>query len=270
MKLSKQQVALFQETVWQHYRQHSRDLPWRRTTDPYAIMVSEIMLQQTQVERVLPKYLAFLERFPYISSLAVAGLGDVLALWVGLGYNRRAKYLHAAAQIIVMDYAGQVPQDIQDLSLFPGIGKNTAAAIVAYAYNKPVVFVETNIRSVYMHHFFASQNDVHDKDISELVEQTLDTENPREWYWALMDYGTYLKKTHGNNIRQSRHYVRQSTFDGSRRQIRGKIIRLLTEKPHSLLELETTIADKRFMSVLADLLKEELIEQSGDRLSLKR
>jgi A/G-specific adenine glycosylase len=268
VRLSDSQIQTFQEIIRDSYRQYGRaDLPWRVPVadgcfDPYFIMVSELMLQQTQVPRVMPKYEAFLAQFPTVQALATTNLGGVLRAWQGLGYNRRAKFLWQAAQMVVEQ--GAFPATVPELVRLPGIGPNTAGAILAYAYNQPAVFVETNIRTVYIHHFFADRSDVADTEIRELLEQTLDREHPREFYWALMDYGTWLKATIGNLNTASRHYAKQSKFHGSRRQIRGQIIRLLGERPRTFAELETIVLDERLPTVLAELTAEGLIrEQRG-------
>jgi A/G-specific adenine glycosylase len=222
-------------------------------------MVSEIMLQQTQAARVIPKYQEFLTLFPTVQSLAAASLADVLKAWSGLGYNRRAKFLWQAAGQIKNTF----PDTLDDLVALPGVGVNTAGAILAYSFNQPVVFIETNIRSVYIHHFFEDRRDVHDTEILPIVKVTLDKEHPREWYWALMDYGVYIKNTVGNTSRNSKHYTKQSTFAGSKRQIRGQIIRLLTERPVSDEEIRNIISDTRLDEVLNDLTKEQLIRLDG-------
>lgn len=255
---------LFQETVWEYYQAHGRhDLPWRRRTDPYAVMVSELMLQQTQVGRVIPKYEQFMERFPDVKRLAAAPLGNVLRAWNGLGYNRRAKFLWQAARRIAEEHGGLFPGSAEELTALPGIGLNTAGAILAYAYNQPAVFLETNIRTVYIHHFFHDRTGVPDKDIAELVTTTLDREHPREWYWALMDYGAHLKKSIGNLNRHSANYAPQSAFEGSRRQVRGQVLRLLGEEPQTAAALGKHITDNRLPAVLDDLAKEGLITKQG-------
>lgn len=241
----------FVAAVWSFYEKNQRPMPWRSNTRPYYIVVSEIMLQQTQVDRVVPKFLAFVAKYNDFSPLAAAPLADVLTAWQGLGYNRRAKYLHQLAKTVVDDFSGALPSDIAALESLPGIGPATARSIAAFAFNQPVVFIETNIRSVYIHHFFADQTDVTDAQLLPLIEQTLDRENPREWYWALMDYGNYLKKTHPNPSRRSKHHAKQSAFEGSSRQKRGQIIAYLTAHPsatrHELAatpaELESLIND---------------------------
>jgi A/G-specific adenine glycosylase len=237
-------------------------MPWRQPDsqgefDPYAIMVSEIMLQQTQVSRVVPKYQEFIASFPTVSALAKASLGEVLKAWSGLGYNRRAQYLHQAAQQIG---DGPFPQTMEALVRLPGVGVNTAAAIMNYAYNQPTPFIETNIRTVYIHHYFNDQPEpVNDKQLLPLIEETIDWEHPREWFWALMDYGAHLKATIGNLSRFSQHYAKQSAFQGSRRQVRGQIIRLLTQTSHSYEQLCQQIDDPRLSDILVELTQEGLI-----------
>lgn len=258
-------TSVFCKIIWNYYEHHGRrDLLWRipesnGSFNPYKIMVSEIMLQQTQVSRVTPKFVAFLKAFPTLQELACAPLSEVLIQWNGLGYNRRAKFLWQAAAMLVSDYGGQFPETVEELQTLPGIGKNTAGAIAAYAFNKPVIYVETNVRTVYIHHFFHDRKDVADKEILELLEQTVDQDNAREFYWALMDYGTYLKQTVGNLNRRSKSYARQSPLEGSRRQIRGKVIKLLTTREYTLYELQELIHDERLESVLDDLGHEQLL-----------
>lgn len=270
--MTDEQRRVFQKTVWEFYRYNGRTgLPWRMpesSLDPYKIMVSEVMLQQTQVSRVIPKYAEFLTLFPNMQTLAAAPLASVLAVWNGLGYNRRAKFLWQAAQAIVQVHNGRVPAVPHELIELPGIGKNTAGAILAYAYNQPVTFIETNVRTVYIHHFFVDETDVSDALILELAQATLDLEHPREWYWALMDYGTHLKKTIGNMARSSKSYARQSAFEGSLRQVRGAVIRALTKQPHTQKELAAVVPDGRLAQVLQTLLQEKLIEQTGGRYHL--
>lgn len=257
---------VFREAVWAHYKKHGRQLPWREseqdgTFDPYKIMVSEVMLQQTQVPRVIPKYVSFLKRFPDAQSLAHATLSDVLREWSGLGYNRRAKFLHEAARRI--NYSG-APQSPEAFSQLQGIGFNTAAAICVYAYNQAHAFIETNIRTVFIHHFFPHESVVDDKKILRLVEETLDSENSREWYWALMDYGSYLKQTVGNASRKSKHYVKQTNFKGSRRELRAKVLRELLNGVRSEKELSKILDDERLPEVLTLLAKEGLITQKNN------
>src|ERR1700751_788981 len=141
------QIAAFKEFVWHFYEQNKRDFAWRHVDNPYFVVVSEIMLQQTQTQRVISKYEEFIAAFPDFKSLAAASLRDVLLVWQGLGYYRRARFLHQLAQIVVNEHGGALPQDQKVLQTLPGIGPNTAGSICAFAFNKPVVFIETNIRT---------------------------------------------------------------------------------------------------------------------------
>lgn len=269
-QLTRTQIGDFREILWGCFEAHRRDMPWRvpepdGNFDAYKILVSEMMLQQTQVARVVPKFTEFVAKFPALEDLAAASLGDVLKAWQGLGYNRRAKFLHAAAQALI---SKEAPWKREDLVVLTGIGPNTAGAILAYAYNQPVTFIETNIRTVFIHHFFQDQTGVSDADIRPLIEQTLDYNKPREWFWALMDYGAFLKSTVGNVNTSSKNYAKQSKFSGSRRQIRGHVIRLLADKAQTLAELQIQITDERLESVLADLCQEKLIHRAADRYQL--
>lgn len=264
-------VRSFQELILQKGRELYRDMPWRANTDPYFVLVSELMLQQTQVDRVLSKFNQFMMTFPTIGTLAKASLGEVLTVWSGLGYNRRAKYLHEAARKTLGDYGGELPETLEGLVSLPGVGPNTAGAILAYSFNQPVVFIETNIRSVYFHHFFEGQSEVSDKELRTMVEQTLDREHPREWYWALMDYGSWLKKQGAGRIDQSKHYKKQSPLKGSLREMRGLIIKALSVRDYSERELAAILPqDARFVQALDALLREGIVVRSSNRLHLPR
>jgi A/G-specific adenine glycosylase len=260
--LTTKEIKAFQGQIYGYYRRHGRDLPWRRTTNPYHIVVSEIMLQQTQVERVHGKYLDFINAFPDFDSLSRASQKDVLALWQGLGYNRRALALKRLAENVVSMHGGALPQDVNALNSLPGIGKTTAGEILAFAFNTPTVFIETNIRRVFIHEFFDGEEDVKDTEILPLVEATVDGENPREWYWALMDYGSMLKKNVENPNRRSAHYTRQTPFEGSDRRIRGLVVkRLLNHMPLSaeILVEETGVGFDHLKRILAGLVNEGFI-----------
>lgn len=262
----------FVAKVWEYYRTQGRhDLPWRKNYHPYRVLVSEMMLQQTQVERVIPKYNAFLKQFPSAAQLAKADLKSVLIAWQGLGYNRRAKFLWQTAQAVQEKYSGTFPEDMISLQTLPGIGSYTAAAILNFAFNQPVPLIETNVRTVYIHHFFRNQTDVADSDIVRLVERTLDKEHPREWFAALMDYGAYLKRTEGNLSRLSKHYAKQPAFAGSSRYIRGRILKLLTEDACTeaqLLERLIDVDTDRVQVQLTKLVAEGLIQKKQQRYSL--
>lgn len=261
-------ISQFQKKIWDFYVLNKRDFPWRETRNPYKILVSEVMLQQTQTSRVLPKYEFFLEKFPTITSLAKAKNEDVLRLWSGLGYNRRALYLKRTAEIISSTKDVWVtPEFLQTL---PGIGPNTAGAIYVFSTNKPHVFIETNIRRVFIYEFFKDKSEILDKDILKLINSTLDIKKPRDWYYALMDYGAYLAKTETNPNRKSKHYTKQSKFEGSLRQIRGKILKLLLEKgkmPEK--ELEMYFKDKeKLTKALQHLEKDRIIINTDSKISI--
>jgi len=294
-KLTKKQITEFQTTIWDFYDTRGRILPWRETTDPYKILVSEMMLQQTQVSRVIPKYEAFLKVFPTVESLAQASMQEVLALWVGLGYNRRARYLHSAAQTVIAEYQGVFPYTNKELQELPGVGPYTASAVMTFAYNAQQVLIETNLRTVYIHHFFnnADKKTVSDTDILNLIEITLpkledkkidhnkgkkakpgigvwaQKRTYRDWYWALMDYGSHLKEILPNPSRKSKHHTKQSKFKGSLREARGLIIRVLsagsnTEALLRCLAKEQGIEKERLIKALRGLEKESFIIKVKD------
>lgn len=274
MHLSESQIAGFKAEIWRFYQEQGRIFAWRNTSNPYHIVVSEIMLQQTQTYRVAPKYELFIMMFPTWQALAQASTHDVLSAWQGLGYNRRALSLHAIAKRVVSEFEGVLVNDPVLLVQFPGIGKATAASICAFAYNRPTIFIETNIRAVFIYFFFKDQAIIGDDQILPLVTQTVDQDKPRHWYYALMDYGVMLKKSQVNPSRKSSHYTKQSRFEGSDRQIRGAIIRLLTQQKWltreeliSLLSFDRV----RVMAQLDALYKEGFIEYcAGDIIMLRR
>lgn len=261
MKLSPIKVHSFQTNLLSWHEKNTRSFPWRNTHDPYHILVSEFMLQQTQTRRVIPKYETFILTFPTIDSLSHSSLSDVLSQWQGIGYNRRAKYLFETARNIVRDYAGTIPSDPELLDSFPGIGAYTAAAISTFAFNKPNIMIETNIRSVYIHEFFSKRKVVSDSEIIPLIEQTLYLKDPRTWYYALMDFGVHLKKTRENPARKSKHYTKQKPFKGSRREIRGKIIKVLLAKKLTSDEIskETETPIPAINETLTHLIDEKLV-----------
>ena len=264
-------IPAFQKMVLSHYEQYGRAMAWRNTTDPYQILVSEIMLQQTQVARVTIKFPEFIRAFPDFASLATAPLTNVLTVWQGLGYNRRAIALQKCAIRVMNEYNGVLPPDVDILATFPGIGRATASSIAAFAYNMPVVFIETNIRRVFIHFFFTSNETINDAEIFPVVTRALYKKNPRVWYWALMDLGSALKKTVPNPNRRSAHYTRQAPFEGSDRKIRGAILKLLL-KEYSLEDEEIFgyIAEDphRVRKILGDLKTEGFIKYDNNRFSL--
>ncbi len=272
MMMNTLEIQEFSRTVWDFYSRHSRVLPWRETDNPYHILVSEVMLQQTQIQRVLPKYAEWLQNFPDIQTLAEASLSDVLSAWSGLGYNRRAKALKETAGVIASHYGGEVPVRVEDLRKLPGIGPYTAGAVYTFSTNKPSIIIETNIRAVYLYHFFSRRREtIHDKEILPVIAHTLDTKNPRYWYYALMDYGAWIKKTYGSLNAKSKHYMRQTPFKGSRREVRGK---LLKEVLHSG-SLKTTefmtkykLDESITVSVVRELEREKYIVEDGGELRI--
>jgi A/G-specific adenine glycosylase len=270
-KYTTREIMKFQSIVYDYYRNFGRDLPWRSTDNPYEILVSEIMLQQTQVSRVVQKYVEFINTFPDIESLAEATLRDVLTVWHGLGYNRRALSLKRLAEIVNTTYGGYVPSHVSLLMQLPGIGNATANAVCAFAFNQPVVFIETNVRTVFIYHFFTTKDTVKDSEIKPLVERTLDYDNPKHWYNALMDYGVALKKYCSNPGRKSAHHKEQSPFEGSTRQVRGAILRALITKPRQTfnelikaVRFDPDVVKKNIQS----LEKEGLVVNKGRYISI--
>jgi A/G-specific adenine glycosylase len=267
----------FQKTIFDYYRKNRRTFPWRspslqfrrgsKNLDPYKILVSEIMLQQTQTLRAIPKYENWISHFPTFESLAQAPLQQVLKEWKGLGYNSRALRLHQAAKIVVDKYNGKLPADYETILALPGIGPYTAGAVMAFAFNKPFPIIETNIRTVFIHFYFKNRGPtsvtIHDKEILELVKKTLPEKNSRDWYYALMDYGVMLKKTVGNLNIKSRHYTKQSQFKGSNRELRAKILHLITQAPVSLTAIQANIiADpEKIETTLSKLQQEGFIKK---------
>ena len=271
--LSKNQAQNFRRKIYLHFKKHGRDLPWRHTKDPYHILVSEIMLQQTQVDRVIARYTEFIRIFPDLFVLAKAPKDRLLGAWQGLGYNRRSLMLQTCARIVVEKYGGTIPADAVLLQNLPGIGVATGGSLCAFAFNQPVVFIETNIRSVFIHEFFRQKSRVSDKELVPLIEQTMDRKNPRRWYSALMDYGSYLKKTIPNPSRKSSRFVTQAKFQGSDRQVRGKILRmLLTQGKAGFKEIEhlVQIDPLRLHTIVAALKLEGFIRQRNRWYSIAK
>lgn len=260
----------FQRKIWQFYRTHKRDFPWRTTHDPYRILVSEVMLQQTQTERVVPYYTRWLKLFPTFRALARARQADVLKAWQGLGYNRRALALKRCADQVVHMHRGKLPRDVKELQNLPGIGPYTAAALCVFAFDMPVPMIETNIRRVYLQYFFPRRHNVPDAEVLMRIEKTMDHKHPREWFYALMDYGALLPKLLPNANRRSRHYAKQSKFEGSHRQVRGAVLKILSEGPTTLSKLNEQLAPftDRLSKALSDLKREQFIKTSGKYLML--
>lgn len=265
-------ITAFRRAIYRHYRANPRPMPWRETRDPYRILVSEVMLQQTQVERVRTKYTQFLEAFPTIAHLAAAPLEELLRVWQGLGYNRRAIALRRCAERIHADHAGRFPTTIPELESLPGIGPYTARAVAAFAFGLPEPFIETNIRTVFIHFFFHGHEGINDRQLMPLVGATLDRSTPRHWYYALMDYGSMLKQLHPNPSRRSSHHVRQSPFKGSNRELRSRMLRSILEHPGVTPEELTHLLSAVRGAVeknLKALVQEGFVEQQGDRFVIR-
>ena len=265
-------IISFRKTIRDHYHATPRPMPWRETRDPYAILVSEIMLQQTQVERVRSKYAEFLSAFPTVRHLADAPLPDVLLIWQGLGYNRRAIALKRCAEEIISRYGGEFPHSTAELQSLPGIGPYTARAVAAFAFGVAEPLIETNIRTVFIHFFFHGRDKIDDREIMPLVAATLERHSPREWYYALMDFGVHLKQLHPNPGRHSRHHVQQSRFEGSNRQLRSRLLRAVMTTPgQSAAELTDQLGAERenVQRNLSDLQREGFLHQKDSRYVLR-
>ncbi len=290
-------IALVRERGIELYR----DLPWRHIDDAYAVLVSEVMLQQTQVKRVERFWRRFLEAFPTIDALAAASTSDVLELWQGLGYNRRALALKKTADVCSAEFGGKLPRGYDDLVALPGIGPATAAGVRAFAFEEPGVYLETNVRAVFLHDVFPDCDKVSDRELAPLVADVCPAAptgsgsadvarasaaerdplaSPRDWYYALLDYGAHLKATGVNPTRRSAHYTRQSAFEGSRRQKRSWIVRRVLVEPDGvkvsqvLVELNraeekagrSAVDDSEFRSIIVDLAGEGFFRMEGDVL----
>ncbi|MEX2681269.1 MAG: A/G-specific adenine glycosylase [Candidatus Sigynarchaeota archaeon] len=268
-------IAAFQDIIKQHYATRGRKFPFREPAhygDPYKVLVSEVMLQQTQADRVVEKYLAFVKAFPDFNALAAASNEAVLKAWVGLGYNRRALALKRIAEVIISTYGGKLPSSVEELDKFPSIGPNTAASIATFAFNTAIPFIETNIRTVFLHFFFDGNPSIKDDAILDIVAKTLDKMNPREWYYALMDYGVLLKKAGNNSIKLDAKNKNSTRFKGSDREVRGKILRSVLDSPKNLVEIAKDVAEAeaRVSRLLALLEKEGFIAREGPRFIIKR
>jgi len=272
--LSSEVIDLFQKMIYDYYKNHKRKFPFRENITPYNVLVSEIMLQQTQTRRVSEKYLKFKKKFPDFLSLSIASLEDVLKEWKGLGYNRRAIALKTIADTVIKDFEGKLPDSIDILKSFPQIGHNTASSIITFAFNKSTAFIETNIRRVYIYFFFPNKSKIDDKEILPIVKKSVDNVNPREWYYALMDYGVMLKKAHPELNKKSTHYRKQAPFKGSTRQIRGKILELLIQQGKMEIKNIQSAFDsneqKEIKNTLNQLEKEGFIEITDDTINIKK
>lgn len=210
-----------------YYLEKARDLPWRKTEDPYAILVSEIMLQQTQVPRVIEKYKAWIRRFPTHFGFSSSRYADNFAVLTGLGYNRRALYLKQCAdEIVKIRHFSHNTRSTQKL---PGIGPHTSQSICVFVCDQPHPLIETNVRTIYIHHFFADKTSCWWWWIIATCCRLYGSDNPRKWFNALMDYGTFLKEQMPNPSRKSTGYVKQSPRTVLC-EVRGWILKQLSTK----------------------------------------
>lgn len=266
------QLSNFIRAVAAQGAQLYRDFPWRQTRDPYAILVSEVMLQQTQTARVTHYFEEWMERFPSVDALAAASVTDVLTAWQGLGYNRRALALKRAAEALSEGYGGKLPCNLEELCTLPGVGPATAGGVLAFAYNVPAPYLETNVRTVFLHELFPGVEGVSDRELMALVERcaVLAPElgaDARSWNYALLDYGVELKRTLPNPSRRSKHHTRQSPFEGSWRQRRSTLLAAVVADPgQSTAELTEASGYPAELcaTVLAELAAEGFLTQAAD------
>jgi len=266
---SHSRMKQFQEKVLAYYKEHGRDLPWRTTTDPYKVVVSEIMLQQTQVDRVIPFYTRWITKWPTIHHLAVATRHEVLKAWTGLGYNNRAIRLHELAKKVSIHYQGDLLRALEQEKL-PGIGPYTKHAIAIFAMNKDLITIDTNIRRILMHEFHLSPR-VSDQELENLASRCLPAGKSREWHNALMDYGATLLTARATGIKSK---TAQSKFEGSDRQIRAQILRhLLKQKDHAdiftALYKLYKIPKIRLKKIINTMIKDDIIINNKGVYKLK-
>jgi len=266
LELNSQKIELFRHKIFDFYRLNRRSFPWRESSDRYAVMISEIMLQQTQAERVVPKYTAWLQHFPDVAALASAQLKDVLAMWSGLGYNSRAVRLHRSASIILECFGGIVPSTPELLKKLPGIGEYTCRSIPVFADNFDVAAVDTNIRRILIHEFMLAE-DIAPINLQQVADAVLPRGQSREWHNALMDYGALLLTSKRSGIRS---LSRQSTFLGSKRWYRGRLVHdLVRSKTLFLEEIKERYGDCPWNldEIISDLIAEGVVEQTRNAVT---
>lgn len=219
------ELRSFRHLVLDWFEENQRDLPWRNTRDPYRVLVSEVMLQQTQVSRVLPKYTEFIEHFPSVAALGAASTGEVLRAWKGLGYNRRAMYLRQTAEAIQLEYRGIFPERISDLERLPGIGRYTARAIACFAFEAHVAIVETNVRRA-IDWFVdpALKTALPQAALEHLAMRLLPPNVAWQWNQAMIDFGALYVPTRPRNSDRPRPAQR---FEDTDRFWRGRIVDVL-------------------------------------------
>ena len=273
-----------------------RDLPWRRTRDPYAILVSEVMLQQTQVMRVVPKYLAFMEQFPTLTALAGATVADVIRAWSGLGYNRRAVNLHRLARV-VDEHGGRLPSTARTLRPLPGIGEYTARAVASIAFGEPVAAVDTNVRRVLTRVYDGPESSRSPAAVQSLADFALAVDRPGDWNQALMELGARaclpapdcsacplrgpcVTAPSASRIREQRAAYRVAgarpaqKYEHSTRFYRGRIVEMLRAEPGGgpltveqiggRLRLDYAEPDRAWLEGLLDGLARDLLVSFAD------
>lgn len=266
--ISQKQIKSFHKKIFEFYKEHKRNLPWRKTTNPYYIMISEIMLQQTQVPRVIEKYDKWIQQFPKVEDLAQAELKLVLQLWSGLGFNSRGKRLQDTAKIISKKYKGIVPNTPEELETLPGIGPYTSKAILIFANNENIATVDTNIRRILIHEFKLSE-DLNNKEIQKIAEQILPKGKSRDWHNALMDYGTTIITARKSGIKSK---GKQSTFKGSRREVRAGILKnILNEEKITVQKAKKLFPKTQYnvKEILEELVSEEIITKNKNTYEIK-
>jgi A/G-specific adenine glycosylase len=265
--LSPERIQEFQKKVLSFYKKNGRMLPWRETTDPYKILLSELMLQQTQVNRVIRYYESWIARWPTIHALASASRVEVLQAWMGLGYNTRAMNLHKAARKIVTQFDSDVLEAMRQYKEIPGVGRYTSQAVQIFATNADLVTVDTNIRRIFIKEFHLPET-VSDKELWMLAERCLPNGRSREWHNALMDYGALHLTAQKTGIKSK---TRQSRFEGSDRQLRARIIRILLQNDESLMNISRILNVERtwLQRILEKLISEDIILKKNNRYYLK-
>jgi A/G-specific adenine glycosylase len=255
-------IGALQKKILSFYKEKSRTLPWRQTTNSYHILLSEVMLQQTQVDRVVAYYSRWTKKWPYVQDLANASRIDVLKEWSGLGYNNRAVNLHRAAQVIAEKYNGDVIAAVKDHKNVPGIGPYTAAAVQIFAQNADIITVDTNIRRILLHEFNLPK-ETSDRELWQLANRCLPKGKSRDWHNALMDYGATYLTSRKTGIAPK---TRQSKFEGSDRQIRAKIVRELLKRsviPVTELPAGADAEQLRVERILRKMEKDGLVKKNG-------
>jgi A/G-specific adenine glycosylase len=285
-------LTTFRKTLLTWFEANRRDLPWRHTDDPWLILASEVMLQQTQVRRVIPKFEEFCRRWPTPSAMAAATPAEVIAFWSGLGYNRRALNLWKAATVVARDLGGTMPTDEASLLALPGVGAYTAAAVMAFAWNGDAVAIDTNVKRVFSRVFTGGEfAPAPEEDaLAQLIAKALPRGHARAWHSALMDFGATIctsrspgcgtcpfvagcraKALAASGAVAGRRLVRpQSKFKGSRRELRGGIIRTLAMAgaPLDADAIRDEVGGAAFDRCLGELLRDGLVHEARGRYSL--